>query len=61
LDGNARMMPADAMAQSSHVSGTMLMMVRTSRPSSPTRQAKASANSTSADAFERLPSLSFRL
>ena len=38
----------------------MLMMVRTPLPSSPTRQANASANSTSDEAFERLPSLSFR-
>ena len=54
-----RMMPAEAMAQSSRVSCTIWMMVRTPLPSSPTRQANASANSTSEDAFERLPSLSF--
>ena len=34
------------------------MMVRTPRPSSPTSQATASSYSTSADAFDRLPSLS---
>src|SRR4029077_9351976 len=36
------------------------MMVATPRPSSPMAQACAPANSTSEDAFERLPSLSFR-
>ena len=35
------------------------MIVRTPRPSSPTRRAHAPANSTSEEAFERLPSLSF--
>jgi len=35
------------------VSCTISMMVRTPLPSSPTRQAKAFANSTSDDAFER--------
>ena len=54
-----RIMPADEIAQSSRVSCTISMMVRTPRPSSPTRQAKASTNSTSDEAFERLPSLSF--
>ncbi len=34
------------------------MIVRTPRPSSPTRRAHVPSNSTSADAFERLPSLS---
>ena len=36
-----RIRPADAIAQSSRVSCTISMMVRTPRPSSPTRQAKA--------------------
>ena len=34
-------------------------MVEIPRPSLPTRQADAPSNSTSAEAFERLPSLSF--
>ncbi len=34
------------------------MMVRTPRPSSPTRRAQVPSNSTSAEAFDRLPSLS---
>ena len=39
---------------------TISMMVGTPRPSSPTMRAQAPSNSTSLDAFERLPSLSFR-
>ena len=35
------------------------MMIGTPRPSSPTRRAHAPSNSTSLEAFERLPSLSF--
>ena len=38
---------------------TISMMVRTPRPSSPTSQASASSYSTSADALDLLPSLSF--
>ena len=53
-----RTSPAEATAQSSRVSCTISMMVRTPRPSSPIRQAKASSNSTSEEALERLPSLS---
>ena len=45
--------------QSSLVALTISMMVATPRPGSPTRQAKAPEYSTSADALDRLPSLSF--
>ena len=38
----------------------MSMIVGTPRPSSPTSRAQAPSNSTSLDAFERFPSLSFR-
>ena len=38
----------------------MPRMVRMPRPSSPTRTAQAPSSSISDDAFERLPSLSFR-
>ena len=55
-----RMSPAEASAQSSRVCVTISMMVATPRPSSPMAQACAPANSTSEEAFERLPSLSFR-
>ncbi len=54
------MSPAEASAQSSRVCVTISMMVATPRPSSPMAQACAPANSTSEEAFERLPSLSFR-
>jgi hypothetical protein len=54
-----RIKPAEPVAQSSRVSCTISMMVRTPLPSSPTCQAKASANSTSEEAFERLPIFSF--
>jgi hypothetical protein len=53
-----RMKPDEASAQSSRVSCTIWMMVRTPAPSAPMRKAKAPANSTSLDALERLPSLS---
>ncbi len=46
--------------QSSRVSITISRMVATPRPSSPTRNAQASSNSTSLDAFDQSPSLSFR-
>ena len=45
-------------AQSSRVWLTISMIVRTPAPSSPTSRAQAPSNSTSLDAFERLPSLS---
>jgi hypothetical protein len=48
-----------AMTQSSRVELTISMIVRTPRPSSPTSQAVAFSYSTSDEAFERLPSLSF--
>ena len=54
-----RISPALATAQSSRVSVTISRIVATPRPSSPTRQAPAPSNSTSAEALERLPSLSF--
>ena len=44
--------------QSSRVWLTMSMIVGTPRPSSPTSRAQAPRNSTSLEAFERLPSLS---
>ena len=46
--------------QSSRVWLTISMIVGTPRPSSPTSRAQAPSNSTSLDALERLPSLSFR-
>ena len=45
--------------QSSRVADTISMIVRTPRPSSPSRRAQVPSSSTSADAFDRLPSLSF--
>ena len=47
------------MTQSRRVWLTMSMIVRTPLPSSPTITADARSNSTSLDALERLPSLSF--
>ncbi|CAM5264862.1 hypothetical protein SGRI78S_07348 [Streptomyces griseus subsp. griseus] len=41
------------------MAATISMMVRTPRPSSPTRWAQVPSNSTSAEALDRLPSLSF--
>ena len=55
-----RIRPAEATAQSSRVNCTICRMVRMPAPSSPTRQANASVNSTSLEALERLPSLSLR-
>ena len=55
-----RMPEAEPMTQSSRVWFTISMMVATPRPSSPTMRAQAPSNSTSLDAFERLPSLSLR-
>src|SRR5947199_6478 len=48
------------MTQSRRVWFTISMMVGTPRPSSPTIRAQARSNSTSLEALERLPSLSFR-
>ena len=45
--------------QSSRVSCTISMIVRMPAPSGPTRCAKAEWNSTSDEAFDLLPSLSF--
>ena len=55
-----RISPAEPTAQSSRVYVTISMMVGTPRPSSPISQACAAWNSTSEEALERLPSLSFR-
>ena len=46
--------------QSSRVCVTISMIVATPRPSSPSSCAGSSRNSTSAEASERVPSLSFR-
>ena len=56
----ARMLVADPRVQSSRVMFTISMMVLTPLPSSPTSHAVASSYSTSEDALEWLPSLSFR-
>jgi hypothetical protein len=53
------MMPADAIAQSSRVCVPISRIVGTPRPIAPTSQASAASNSTSLDALERLPTLSF--
>jgi hypothetical protein len=55
-----RMVAVAPSTQSSRVWVTMSMIVRTPRPSSPTSQASAPSSSISLEAFERLPSLSFR-
>jgi hypothetical protein len=51
---------AEPITQSRRVCVTISMMVGTPRPSSPSMRAQAPSNSTSLDAFDRLPSLSFR-
>ena len=51
---------AEPSTQSSRVWLTISMMVGTPRPSSPSIRAQAPSNSTSLEALERLPSLSFR-
>ena len=59
---SARLRPisdAEPSTQSSRVAATISMMVRTPAPSSPRRHPNASANSSSLDALDRLPSLSF--
>ncbi len=53
-----RIPAAAPIAQSSRVWLTISMIVGTPRPSSPTSRAQAPRNSTSHEAFERLPSLS---
>jgi hypothetical protein len=55
-----RIPAADPMTQSSRVCPTISMMVRTPRPGSPTSRPHVPSNSTSDEALERLPSLSFR-
>ena len=55
-----RIRPAVPSAQSSRVSAPIVRICATPRPSSPTSQAWARWNSTSALALARLPSLSFR-
>ncbi len=54
------MMPAVPTTQSSRVWLPISRMVGMPRPTAPTSQPTASQNSTSDEAFERLPSLSFR-
>src|SRR5258708_4666916 len=54
------MIADEATAQSSLVSVTMSMIVLMPAPGSPTISPMAPANSTSEEALERLPSLSFR-
>ncbi len=54
------MIADEATAQSSRVSVTMSMIVFTPAPGSPTISPMALTNSTSDEALERLPSLSFR-
>ena len=55
-----RMPAAVPMTQSRRVWPTISMIVGTPRPGSPTIRAQAPSSSISLDAFERLPSLSFR-
>ena len=56
----SRIPDVEPSTQSRRVWLTISMMVGTPRPSSPTICAQAPSNSTSLDAFERFPSLSFR-
>ena len=55
-----RIPEVEPIAQSRRVWLTISMIVRTPRPSSPTRRAHAERNSTSLEALERFPSLSLR-
>ncbi len=55
-----RISPAEPSTQSSRVAATISMIVRTPRPSSPSRSATVPSNSSSDEALERLPSLSLR-
>ena len=54
----ARISAAEPSTQSSRVAATISMMVRTPRPSSPSRRAQVPSNSSSDEALDRLPSLS---
>ncbi len=54
-----RIRAAEPSTQSSRVWTTISRIVRSPRPSSPTSRATAPSSAISADAFERLPSLSF--
>ncbi len=55
-----RIVAAAPVTQSRRVIVTISMIARTPRPSSPTRHPTVPSNSTSLDALDRLPSLSFR-
>ncbi|CAB4938445.1 unannotated protein [freshwater metagenome] len=55
-----RIPAAEPMTQSNLVMFTISMMVRTPRPSSPTSQPVAPSYSSSPEALDLLPSLSFR-
>ena len=55
-----RINEAEPRTQSSRVAATISMIVRTPRPSSPSRCAQVPLNSSSQEALERLPSLSLR-
>ena len=59
-DTARRIRPAEPSTQSSRVAATISMMVRTPRPSSPSRSATVPSNSSSDEALDRLPSLSLR-
>ncbi len=53
-----RISDAEPPTQSSRVAATISMMVRTPRPSSPSRRATVPSSSSSEEALDRLPSLS---
>ncbi len=53
-----RISAVEPSTQSSRVAATISMIVRTPRPSSPSRCARVPSNSSSLDALDRLPSLS---
>ena len=59
-DSATRMSDAEPSTQSSRVIDTISMIVATPRPSAPSRQPTALSYSISADALDRLPSLSLR-
>ena len=59
-DSAARISDAEPSTQSSRVIDTISMIVATPRPSAPSRQPTAPSYSISADALDRLPSLSLR-
>ena len=54
----ARIVAAEPSTQSSRVAATMSMIVRTPRPSSPSREPHVPSSSTSDEALDRFPSLS---